>query len=224
MRDSTAIAPATGNIPDTVTTSKLKLAPGIGQPILTDSRAVTEARPFVQKCANARVGDPIAKLILLLYASYVNVWTGYDGGVSLASQETIRVLCEDLGKRRFREKLRYLFAAGFLLVRQRGRGMTAQTFVFPAPALLAVKGYPPGGTARVTPRGVHERPVVKTRSLDKDLDLSEKDRARSLKRTGGYAVTYPCPDCGKPRYSGVDCPWEGCGQTSHNGTFGGGRE
>ena len=142
---------------------KLSLAPEIGEPILTGSRAVSDARPFIQKCMNARVGDETAKLALLGFASYVNVWSGFDGGICTASQETVRVQCEIRGKRRWREAVTYLKHVGFVHVRQRGRGLTAETRVIADPLRL-IQGLPPmGGKARITPAGVKERPVERPR-------------------------------------------------------------
>ena len=62
------------------TTGNLALAPPIGQPILTGSRAIPNNAPLIKRLLNIRLDDHLCKLILVAAASYSNPWGGEDGG------------------------------------------------------------------------------------------------------------------------------------------------
>ena len=159
--------PAPGREP-----SATRAAAAVGQPILTGSRAINATQPFVQRCANARVGNVNAKVLYLVAASYCNVYVDGESGLSLAARETLRRLAE-LGRHAFAEAWRHLVAGRLFIVQRRGQGKTSKVHVF-AVAPLAVAGSqpkprkrpnrarklfqkdPPGDPSRRIPRGIHQ--------------------------------------------------------------------
>ena len=74
---------------ETRTTGNLALAPPIGQPILTGSRAIPNNAPLIKRLLNIRLDDHVAKLILVTAGAYANPWSGADGGVCLAANRTL---------------------------------------------------------------------------------------------------------------------------------------
>ena len=121
----------------TTTTGNLALAPPIGQPILTGSRAVPNNAPLIKRLLNIRLDDHVAKLILVTAGAYCNPWAGADGGVCLAANRTMWELAE-VSRATFYRKWEFLKALGLVVVRRRGRqkggeGMTAETIIQAAP-------------------------------------------------------------------------------------------
>ena len=147
------------------TTGNLALAPPIGQPILTGSRAIPNNAPLIKRLLNIRLDDHLCKLILVAAASYSNPWAGEDGGVCLAKNSTLWELAETT-RRHFYERWKKLKAIGLVEVRRRGPGRSSQVIIRAVPTRLVPPGgnfkkFPPGGTSRSAPGG----------GAQKDLDL-----------------------------------------------------
>lgn len=143
------------------TTGNLALAPPIGQPILTGSRAIPNNAPLIKRLLNIRLDDHLCKLILVAAASYSNPWGGEDGGVCLAKNSTLWELAETT-RRHFYERWKKLKAIGLVEVRRRGPGRSSQVIIRAVPTrLVHFKKCPTGGTSRSAPGG----------GAQKDLDL-----------------------------------------------------
>ena len=141
------------------TTGNLALAPPIGQPILTGSRAIPNNAPLIKRLLNIRLDDHVAKLILVTAGAYCNPWAGEDGGVCLAANRTLWELAE-VGRTTFIAKWRKLKSLGLVHVRRRGPGKTAEIIIRTgSPRLLEV-------SAPDTSRSVGSRHLYV-----KDLDL-----------------------------------------------------
>ena len=95
----------------------LKLAPHVGQSIFIGTRAAKKNnKPFVRRCAAVRVGNPSAKLVYLIGASFCDVWVGEsETGTSFAARETIRGQTE-LGSNKFKAAWRHLVDVGLFVV------------------------------------------------------------------------------------------------------------
>ena len=140
------------------TTGNLALAPPIGQPILTGSRAIPNNAPLIKRLLNIRLDDHVAKLILVTAGAYCNPWAGEDGGVCLAANRTLWELAE-VGRTTFIAKWRKLKSLGLVRVRRRGPGKTAEIIIRTgSPRLLEVSG---ADTSR----------SVRRPTPQKDLDL-----------------------------------------------------
>ena len=137
-------------VPASPTPRTLAPAPGVGQPILTGSRAVPNNAPLVKRLLNIRLEDHLAKLILVAAASYCNPWSGGDGGVCLAANHTLWELAETT-RRHFYERWAKLKRIGIVEIRRRGPGKTAEVIIRAAP----IRAVP--GTAEVPPGGEHGR-------------------------------------------------------------------
>ena len=129
--------PETAPPPRPKTRGNLALAPEVGQPILTGSRAVSNNAPLIKRLLNIRLDDHVAKLILVTAGAYCNPWAGADGGVCLAANRTLWELAE-VGRATFYRKWEFLKGLGLVSVRRRGRtkggeGMTAETTIRAAP-------------------------------------------------------------------------------------------
>lgn len=247
MRQFTAIGPEKGNIPPPVFAPKLTLAPTIGHPILSGTRAVVDTAPFMKRLMNVRVGNHKAKLVLLAAGVYVNPWEGGDAGVTTASNRSIWELAE-ITRRHFYEAWAYLKARGLIVVRRRGPGNSEVTVCTNPLRLVDSLKFPPGGTSRSSPRGalLKDQYKGKIRS-DEDQDgigdharesgsgspsarLSNRERALIQQRTAGldYAgrIVGRCECGGLTRAHGAGAVLcDACrrvytdGQTSQNGTF-----
>ena len=147
---------------ETHTTGNLALAPSIGQPILTGSRAIPNNAPLIKRLLNIRLDDHVAKLILVTAGAYCNPWAGEDGGVCLAANRTLWELAE-VGRTTFIAKWRKLKSLGLVHVRRRGPGKTAEIIIRTgSPRLLEVSG---ADTSR----------SVRRPTPQKDLDLGSSD-------------------------------------------------
>ena len=248
MRQFTATGPEKGNIPPPVSAPKLTLAPTIGHPILSGTRAVVGSAPFMKRLMNVRVGDHKAKLVLLAAGVYVNPWEGGDAGVTTASNRSIWELAE-ITRRHFYEAWAYLKARGLIVVRRRGSGSNSEVIVNTNPLRLAVQKFPPGGTSRSSPRGELHKDQYKGKiRSDEDQDgigdharesgsgspsarLSNRERDLIQKRTAGldYAgrIVGRCECGGLTRAHGAGAVLcDACGrvytdgQTSQNETGG----
>ena len=113
---------------ETHTTGNLALAPSIGQPILTGSRAIPNSAPLIKRLLNIRLDDHAAKLILVTAGAYCNPWTGEDGGVCLAANRTLWELAE-VSRTTFIAKWKKLKGLGLVHVRRRGPGKTAEIII-----------------------------------------------------------------------------------------------
>ena len=123
------------------TTGNLALAPPIGQPILTGSRAIPNNAPLIKRLLDIRLDDHVAKLILVTAGAYANPWSGADGGVCLAANRTLWELAE-VSRATFYRKWEFLKALGLVSVRRRGRAksgdkLPAETIIQAAPIRAA---------------------------------------------------------------------------------------
>ena len=123
------------------TTGNLALAPPIGQPILTGSRAIPNNAPLIKRLLDIRLDDHVAKLILVTAGAYANPWSGADGGVCLAANRTLWELAE-VSRATFYRRWEFLKALGLVSVRRRGRAksgdkLPAETIIQAAPIRAA---------------------------------------------------------------------------------------
>ena len=113
--------------------SQLRAVPPPLQPILPGSRAIKDNAPFVRRVANVKIGDADAKLIMMVAASFCDVWVDGSGGRTIAGRETLRLMTE-LSERRWRRGWsRCLDTGGLTVGRRRGIGRTRTLTVHAVP-------------------------------------------------------------------------------------------